>query len=106
MNGSGLQKLESRLAVNGQPGNAAIPGGFLQAIIAAIMALMQSCPNPTPANARRRLLNRARLAVGIRKEVPTLTWQEAYTYSDQCLAIAKDASDEDVQEVIDDCCCC
>ena len=100
--GDGLALLEQRLL---SVRAAERPVGFDPTIlIAIILEVLQMCRNPSPADLRRRPLNRARLAVRIRDKMPGTTYVEAFIQANRVLDLAEKASNKDLELLIADCC--
>lgn len=76
---------------------------FLVTILPAVLPLIIECFNPTPAALRRPLFNRARLAAAIRRHDPSVTFAEAFEAADDCFQVAKEATDEELQEFVKCC---
>jgi hypothetical protein len=73
-------------------------------ILAALIPLIQQCLANRPSALRRRLLNRPRVVVAIRRERPDLSWSDASKLADQCFDLADKASDAELKLFIKDCC--
>lgn len=104
MQGAGLSLLEARLAEGRTRRGLGIDFITIISIISAIVPLIQGCFNPKPAALRRRLLNRARLAVAIRRENPDLALAQAMSEADAVFDLADQATDAELQMLVDDCC--
>ncbi len=98
--GEGLALLEERLTAKRQAKAGFDPASII-AIIQAIIAMIGGCKSPTPAQLRRRLGNRARLAAAGRQA--GMSWTEAFSHADDAFDEADKATDPELQTVIDDC---
>jgi hypothetical protein len=104
MQGEGLSLLETRLSEGRARRGLGIDFITIIGIITALLPLIQNCFNPQPQALRRRLLNRARLAVAMRRENPGLTLRQAMDEADAMFDLADKATDAELQLLIDDCC--
>lgn len=96
--GSGLQLLEERLSKGAQATDWA-------ALIALIIPLIQSCLNPPKPETLRNPPRgtRARLGAAIRRDTGR-TWAESFAQADAILRLADEATDGELQSLIEDCC--
>lgn len=76
-------------------------------IITVIMSLIQGCFKPqrlpTPGMLKQRSLNRARIATALRRETGC-SYQQALSRADIVLDAANEATDEELNLLIRDCC--
>lgn len=97
-----FEKFEQRFgetrSVNGHKGWL----DFIKDVLPAVLPLILDCFNPTPEALKRPLFNRTRLAINIKRRA-NVTWQEAYDAADDCFAVAKAATDEELREFIQCC---
>lgn len=102
--GQGLKALQSKLHKTTTSDNVESDPSIINAIITAIVQLISGCFSPTPYALRRRLGNRVRLANAIHREAASLSWEESFFKADELFALADQASNADLQAIIDDCC--
>lgn len=73
---------------------------ILIALIPVIVPLIQDCFKANAQAVRRRLFNRARLAVGIMRAQPGLSFADAFEAADDCFDVADQATDAEVEDFI------
>lgn len=101
--GDGVALLRHRLAAaQGDDGRVMFDPTIIVAFLAAILPLIQNCFSPTPKALRRRLGNRLRLALAIGQETG-LDWAESRAKADEVFRLADQATDAELQLLIDDC---
>lgn len=101
MTGQGLDLLETRLTAK----KMAKPGfdpTVIIAIIQAIIAMISGCPKPTTTRLRLKLGNRAALTMRVHAETGA-SIKDCFEHADDALDLAKEATDPELQSVIDDC---
>ncbi len=103
MAGQGLQAFEEKLLTSPLAKKKPLSSGILDAIIAAILAMLQGCNKPTPASFVRRLGMRANLAAAIKKQAPDIGWVEAFEHAENLLAVADSATPDEKTAFIADC---
>lgn len=101
--GKGLDLLEERIGAQKAKKGMKLDPVTIAMLIAAIYPVIKNCLNPTPETLRRKLFNRAPLALSIRKENPSMRFVAAFQEADDLMDLAKEAKDEELQLVIDDC---
>lgn len=108
--GDHIALLEKRLrdasggTVDFAPAKGAISPALLAAILAAVQLLIQNCTAQTPRALRRRLGNRARVALALYRDCAGLSWAEALGYADRLFDLAESATDEEIRGLVADCC--
>lgn len=104
MQGKGFDLLEERYAARAARDGVEFDPLIIIAIIGMLVQVIQGCFQRSPQAMRRRLLNRARLAVGLRERMPNLMWVEAFRQADLLFDMADEATDDELQLLITDCC--
>lgn len=103
MAGEGLALMEKRLTVTkAGPGKVGFDPAIISLIISTIIPIIQGCFKPTPQALRRKFLNRARVAAGLVQNTGQ-SWSDAFDQSDELFDLAREAKDEELQLLIDDC---
>lgn len=105
--GKGLALLEDRLTES--QGVGAFDPTIVITIIQAIIPLIQSCLHPTPQALRNSKFNRARVAAAIRREARNQgggapDWDKTFALTDEVFRLAREAKDDELTSLIDDCC--
>lgn len=99
----GIDLLRQRLTAKKSAGEFGFDPASIIAIITAIVNVIQNCKQPTPANLKRRLFNRAKVAMALMKEDSNLTFFAARAQADELFDMADSASDVELQSLIADC---
>lgn len=94
--GVGIAMLEARLGVVG------FDPLIVSAIVAAIMMLFDLCPFAKARDVRN--LPRRKLARQIKEKAPGLGWVDALRHADETIKLAREATDEELNRLISDCC--
>jgi hypothetical protein len=102
--GAGLELFESRLTARKVSTRKAFDPTIIAALIAAVLPLIMNCFNPTPAALRWRLFNRTLVAMAIRRVRRDLSYAQAFVEADILFDLADEATDAELQLLIDDCC--
>ena len=101
--GDGLALLEERLVKSKSTGDAGFDPVTIITIITALIPLIQGCFSPKPQSLRRRFLNRSRVAAAIRRADMSISFQESFVEADNLFSLADQATNEELQLLIDDC---
>ena len=103
MSGTYITLLETKLSAP-KAGKTAIDPAAIAAIIAAIIQMISQCKKPTPANLRRRVGNRAKLAWAIYSDPNAhCTLADAFDHANDVFDMADDAKDDELVGLAADC---
>ena len=113
MRGNGLslfeERMMTRVAGDGD-GERGFDPTIIITLIAALIPVVIDCfKNRTTrqrplGRIRGRLLGRARIAAAYRREQPDLSWAQSLRLADYTFDVADEATEEEVETFIKDCC--
>lgn len=96
------QKLGAKLNPSGQ--EVRFDPTIILMILGIIIPLIQQCFFPSAARLRQRRLMRPRLIAAIKREARELTWEEVRQAADACFDVADEATEDECQAFIKECC--
>lgn len=104
MSGEGIQLLEDRLKAKATTKPKALPPGIWQAIIAALLQLIQGWLNPTPASFAAGVGNAFKVASHLKASCPSMSWSEAFEQALSAIETIAAMTEAEFASLWKDCC--